>query len=689
MSDHRASNPDATDLSGSSLDHEAAARLRAAIESDDVLASDSDSPPESPRVPGYRIGRLIGQGAGGTVWLAVRDGSEQAVALKVLRSLATDRRASRRAWRELDILSQIRLPCVPHLFDFGTCNDRLYMATEYIEGASLTEHIDAASPSLRERITLLVRVARCVQLIHERGVIHRDLKPANILVSREGEPSIVDLGVATLLSGDLMGTLTEDGTPIGSPAFMAPEQARGDRDQISTRSDVYALGAIGFLLTTGQPPQGESGTLVELVGRVGHMPAPTAASITRDLDPSLAAVLDKAVAFRASDRYSSAAEFADDLDRWLNGEQVEAANPGIWVRSSRWIGRHPVIASSMLSVVVAITIVGGTAASVWWLNTRPATLVFDNTRGMAQLLSHSGRTIKMWESTVPRGLVVAEVVETKHSELPDRVIVVAWRSTSHVPEGWGIEVVNFARPEHTIWSTDAQPEFHVPEDYPHEGPAAFMLGSAIVADVFEESPGPEIAAVFNHYPMYPSVMRVFALTGEVLFEMWHPGWLYDLYWMDDTRAFMISGVNNEGGGWGGRGVTTLESWATPRVLFQVSPEYGNLNHQSWITTVDGQSNRCLDWYKCLWPADLSYQLGWGPTGHESLFAPVGPYLGITSGPYAPLVGRRSNEPDLLRCESPRTGGVAVREGWLWPTRRLHGRRHRARGHPATCEPGKE
>ena len=341
------------------LDFQSASRLLGSIFRDDGTSQAQ----EFPKIDGYVVDRRLGRGGGGEVFHARRHGSNQSLALKLLNKTIKDRLANSRAMRELDLLSGLRIPGVPPVEGYGLHNDRMYIVTAHVEGLTLQDHCEQHKLDERARVELLVKAAEAVQRLHERGVLHRDIKPDNIMINREGEPVIIDFGIAALIADDASETLTQDGAPIGSPAFMAPEQARGERDLISTRSDVYSLGATACLLLTGKTPHEVSGPLHEAIRRVAQDPPRSPAAINPSLDGTLADIITRAISPASDERYPSAAALAEDLRRWLRNEPIDWQRPGFiqkqvlaWRRNPKLVLTRAALAAMLLLCIVVSTI---------------------------------------------------------------------------------------------------------------------------------------------------------------------------------------------------------------------------------------------------------------------------------------------------------------------------------------------
>jgi hypothetical protein len=316
---------------------------------------ESQGEPGLPRIRGYVLLRKLGEGGGGEVYQAVKTGADRLLALKLLKTSDHSDAARDRAWRELSVLSEIRSPFVPRVHEYGIHEGRLFIVTDFVDGLSLESYFQSQNLDRRAQVKLLARLATVVQTeLHEHGVIHRDLKPSNILIDRFGQPVVIDLGIAQIIGERSGQTMTGDGSPIGTPAFMAPEQARGERRVISTRTDVYSLGAIAMQVLIGRGPHPCDIGIHELIRRVAQEPAGDPRSVDPTLPKSLAGVIRKATAFEPERRYQSAGDLAADLERWLHGEPVKAVEASLWQQFKWFRKRRKGLMAATLIVAIGI-----------------------------------------------------------------------------------------------------------------------------------------------------------------------------------------------------------------------------------------------------------------------------------------------------------------------------------------------
>jgi tetratricopeptide (TPR) repeat protein len=310
-----------------------------------------------PEVGGYEILGPLGEGGMGTVWRAVQQSTRREVALKLLRQSALgSAKAQVRFEREVELAARLQHPHVARVYDSGLRHDVYYYAMELVEGLPLDQYVAQQDLTRHEILALMRTVCRAVQHAHQRGVIHRDLKPSNILVTHDGEPHVLDFGLAkALLEEGADVTVSVPGEVAGTPAYMSPEQAAGQTDEIDTRSDVYSLGVILFRLLTGAFPQDVSGPRLDLLRRIAEEEPRRPREVGKGIDRELDAVLLKALAREPESRYASAGDLADDIDNYVEGEPLSARAPTTFYflrkRLRKYHGRVAVAALVLVSLI--------------------------------------------------------------------------------------------------------------------------------------------------------------------------------------------------------------------------------------------------------------------------------------------------------------------------------------------------
>jgi HEAT repeat protein/predicted Ser/Thr protein kinase len=280
-------------------------------------------PKEIPvRLGKYVIEGEIARGGMGVVYTGRQEGLDRVVAIKMLLGgMAGNPEAVKRFHREARAAAKLRHPHIVAIHEVGEHEGQPFFTMDFIQGRGLDALLRDAPVTLQRGAGLLRDVARAVHYAHEQGIIHRDLKPANVLVDGDGAPHVTDFGLAKDLGSRSMLSVT--GEIMGTPAFMSPEQAEGDHAQIDRQTDVYSLGAILYRILTGKPPfEGPTmaATLYKIVNEYTQDPC----RVNRACPPELSAVCMKALDKDKRIRYKTAAEFAEDLDRFLKGEPVSA-----------------------------------------------------------------------------------------------------------------------------------------------------------------------------------------------------------------------------------------------------------------------------------------------------------------------------------------------------------------------------
>jgi WD40 repeat protein len=319
-------------------------------------------------VSGYEILSELGRGGMGIVYRARQLSLNRLVALKMLR--AGDCGSTTllaRFQAEAEAVARLHHPNIVQIYDYGEHDGMPYLALELIEGGPLSALPSGKAKSPREAAEIVVTLARAVQFAHEQGIVHRDLKPANILVAvaaSKGVPArnaikITDFGLAKVFrEGEESHTLT--GTIVGTPNYMAPEQACGRSHLVGPATDVYALGAILYELITGQPPF-KAVTAIETLQQVLKQEPPPLSRLNPRVPPDLATICAKCLSKEPSRRYVTAAALAGDLERFLSDRPILARRTTILERSWRWCRRNPALA--LLGTTVALLLLAVAAVS--------------------------------------------------------------------------------------------------------------------------------------------------------------------------------------------------------------------------------------------------------------------------------------------------------------------------------------
>jgi serine/threonine-protein kinase len=330
----------------------------------------------------YELLSEIGAGGMGVVYKARQKSLNRLVALKMIRLSGPSSESEVQRFRqEAETVALLDHPHIVPVYEVGELEGQPYFTMKLITGGSLAKHLPRFTADLRSAANLLVLIARAIHHAHQRGVLHRDLKPANILLTAEDAegrrgksdfplslrasaslavnaftPLITDFGLAKRLEGK--ASLTDTGSIVGTPAYMAPEQASGKRGTITTATDVYGLGNLLYAMLTGRAPfQGD--TPLETLDNVKSREPEPPSRINRRVDRDLETICLKCLEKKPERRYGSAEELAEDLERWQVGEPIQARPIGMARRVAKWVRRHRILAPSMVVLLAALMLGGG------------------------------------------------------------------------------------------------------------------------------------------------------------------------------------------------------------------------------------------------------------------------------------------------------------------------------------------
>jgi serine/threonine protein kinase/TolB-like protein/Tfp pilus assembly protein PilF len=328
----------------------------------------------------YELLEEIGRGGQGVVFRARQKSLNRTVALKVINLGQWASKAHLKRFRlEAEAAARLEHPGIVPIHEVGERDGQCYFSMKFVEGGQLDEVVKQTLMSIRQAAELIAKVVRTVHYAHERGILHRDIKPGNILLDQKGEPHLTDFGLARLIETE--STMTRTMEVLGTPSYMAPEQAVGNNAAVSSVTDVYGLGAVLYQLLTGHPPFA-GGTTYETIKLLLDTEPRQPRLLNPKIDRDLSTICLKCLEKDPKRRYSSALALAEDLERWLKHEPIAARRTGPLARGKKWVRRNPTSALLAASVVALIAAVGW---NVWKselihrpLTTGIAVLPFEN-----------------------------------------------------------------------------------------------------------------------------------------------------------------------------------------------------------------------------------------------------------------------------------------------------------------------
>jgi TolB-like protein/predicted Ser/Thr protein kinase len=322
----------------------------------------------------------VGRGGQGVVFRARQKSLNRTVALKVISLGQWASKAHLRRFRlEAEAAARLEHPGIVPIHEVGERDGSCYFSMKFVEGGQLDEVARREPMPPRRAAELIAKVARTVHYAHEHGILHRDIKPGNILLDEKGEPHLTDFGLARLIESESSVTQTLD--VLGTPSYMAPEQAVGNNAAVSSATDVYGLGAVLYQLLTGQPPFA-GGTTYETIKLLEDTEPRPPRLLNPKIDRDLSTICLKCLEKNPKRRYTSALALAEDLERWLKHEPIQARHTGVFARGGKWMQRNP---TSALLAAWLIALASAAGWIVWEselirqpLTTGIAVLPFEN-----------------------------------------------------------------------------------------------------------------------------------------------------------------------------------------------------------------------------------------------------------------------------------------------------------------------